>query len=191
MSPLKEGRFFTPGIREEYEELDDSSDSLNDDAWETDENGAFVSPKKGKARLGGEMSGGLPSGAPRADEDALGVTDITLGQLTPPEAQGDVASAFTICQHEVLQLPHLGMFRNPDPAPGTTIPIGGAAEGAKALPMPVKEPTTQEDGLRTELSLPYHKYNDLSEIPLRPNLAAIVGQAAREAGKWLIENMVR
>ena len=45
MSPPKEGRFFTPGIREEYKELDDSSDSLDGHAWETNENGAFVSPK--------------------------------------------------------------------------------------------------------------------------------------------------
>lgn len=223
MSPLKEGRFFTPGICEEYEELDDSSDSLDGDAWETDENGAFVSPKKGKARLGGEMSGGqpsgalradeddlgvtdisfgqlappggelsggIPSGAPRADEDVLGVTDISLGQLMPPEAQGDVAPAFTICQHEVVDLPSTGTFRNPEPVPGTTMPTDGAAEGANALPMLMEEPSVQKDGLSAELSLPFHKYNDLSEIPLRLNLAAIVGQAAREAGRWLTENML-
>ena len=57
LSPLKEGRFFTPGIHEEYVDLDDSSESLDGDAWKTDENGVFVSPKKGRERLGGEMSG--------------------------------------------------------------------------------------------------------------------------------------
>ena len=73
LSPSKEGRFFTPGIRQEFEEFDGWSQSDDGDAWDMDENGNFVSPKKGKDRLGVDMSRDLPSGAPRADEDALGV----------------------------------------------------------------------------------------------------------------------
>ena len=59
------------------------------------------------------MSGYLPSGAPRADGDALGVSDMSLNQPTPPEAQGDVAQPFTICHYEVADLPPTGRFRNP------------------------------------------------------------------------------
>ena len=73
LSPSKEGRFFTPGIRQEFEDFDGWSQSDDGDAWDMDENGNFVSPKKGKDRLGVDMSRDLPSGAPRADEDALGV----------------------------------------------------------------------------------------------------------------------
>ena len=113
MSPSKEGRFFTPGIREEYEEFDGLSQSDDGDACDIDENGAFVSPKKGKDRLGVEMSGYLPSGTPRADGDALGVSDMSLNHPTPPEAQGDVAPPFTICHYEVADLPPTGRFRNP------------------------------------------------------------------------------
>ena len=47
LSPSKEGRFFTPGIRQEFEEFDGWSQSDDGDAWDMDENGAFVSPKKG------------------------------------------------------------------------------------------------------------------------------------------------
>ena len=144
LSTPKEGRFFTPGIREEYRDLDDSSESLDGDAWETDENSAFVSPKKGKERLGGEM----------------------------------------------VDLPPIGLFRNPTPVPGTMMPTEGATEGEDALPVPVDEPITQEDVLRAALSQPYHKYNDLSEIPRHPDFAATVGQATRRAARWLIENLL-
>ena len=144
LSPPKEGRFFTPGIREEYGDLDDSSESLDGDAWETDDNGAFVSPKKGKERLGGEM----------------------------------------------VDLPPMGLFRNPTPVPGTMMPREGATEGENALPVALNEPITQEDVLRAELSQPYHKYNDLSEIPRHPDFAATVGQATRRAARWLIENLL-
>ena len=112
ISPPKGGRFFTPGIREEYEELDASSGSLDGDAWETDENGAFVSPKKGKETLRGEMSGDLPGGATRAGEDALGVSEISFCELTYPEAQGDAAPAFTICHYDIVDIPPTGIFRN-------------------------------------------------------------------------------
>ena len=118
------------------------------------------------------------------------MTDISLPQLTSSEAQGDAALAFTIGQHEVLDVPPTGMLRNPEPITGTTRPTDGAAEAANDIPMQVEELSAQEDGLRAELSLPYHKYNDLSEIFLRPNLAAIVGQAAREARRWFTENML-
>ena len=144
LSSPKEGRFFTPGIREEYGDLDDSSESLDGDAWETDDNGAFVSPKKGKERLGGEM----------------------------------------------VDLRPMGLFRNPTPVPGTMMPREGATEGENALPVALNEPITQEDVLRAALSQPYHKYNDLSEIPRHPDFAATVGQATRRAARWLIENLL-
>ena len=190
ISPPNEGRSFTPRIREDYEASDDSSHNLDGESWDTDENGAFVSPKKGKGMLRGEMSEDLPSSTPRADEDSLGLSVISLGQLISPKPQGDLGPAFTICHHEVVDLPPTGISRNPEPELGTIIPADGATEGEDALPMPVEESSTQEDVLLAKLSLPYCKYNDLSEIPLRPNLAAIVGQAGREAGRWLTENML-
>ena len=86
------------------------------------------------------------------------MTDISLPQLTSSEAQGDAALAFTIGQHEVLDVPPTGMLRNPEPITGTTRPTDGAAEAANDIPMQVEELSAQEDGLRAELSLPYHKY---------------------------------
>ena len=189
LSPPKEGRFFTPGIREEHEEVDDSSESLDGDAWEADENGAFVSPKKGKGSFRGEMSGGVTSGVLHADEDALGPSGI-LRQLTSPETERDIASAFTICHHEVVDLPPTGKFRSPEAVPGTMMPTDGATKGENALPMPVEGSSTKEDVLRAESSQPYQKYNDMSEIPCRPDFAATVGQATRRAARWLIENLL-
>ena len=190
MSPPMEGRSFTPRIREDSEEPDDLSDSLDGESWDTDENGAFVSPEKGKERLRGEMSGDLPSGARRADEDSLGLSEISLDQLTSPEAQGDIARSFTICHYDLVDLPPTGIFRNPELELGTMVPTDGTKEAKNALLVPVEESSTQESVLQAELSLPYIKYNDLSEIPLHQNLAATVGQAGREAGRWLIENIL-
>ena len=190
MSPPNEGRSFTPRIREDSEEVDDLSHSLDDESWETDENGAFVSPKKGKERLRGEMSEDLPSGTPRADGDLLGLSEVSSYQLTSPEAQGDIAPAFTICHYEAVDLAPTGIFWLPETELGTMIPLDRPIGGVSALPMPLEESSTQEDVLQAELSLPYCKYNDVSEIPLRRNLAATVGQAGREAGRWLTENIL-
>ncbi len=190
MSPPKQGRFFTPGVREESEEIENLSDSIDDESWETDENGAFVSPKKGKERLRGEMSGDISSGTTLANGDSLELSEISLAQLTSPEAQGEVAPTFTICHHEVVDMPSTETFRQPEPELDTAMPADGATDGKHALPIPVEESSTQEDVLRAELSLAYHRYNDLSEIPLRLNLAATVGQAGREAGRWLTENIL-
>ena len=190
MSPRMEGRFFTPRIREDSEELDGLSHNLDGECWETDENGAFVSPKKGKGKLRGEMGEDLPSSTLRADEDALGLSVISLGQLISPKIQGDIVSAFTICHYGVVDLPPTGNFRFTEPEPGTMVPTDGETKGENALPMSVVESSIQEDALQAVLSLPYCKYNDSSDIPLRPNLAATVGQAGREAGRWLTKNML-
>ena len=192
MSPPNEGRFFTPRIREDSEELEELSHNLDGESWETDENGAFVSPKKGKGRLRGEMSEDLLGGTPPADEDPLRLPVNSLGQLASPKAQGDVVSVFTICHYEVVDQPPTGIFQLPELELElvTIVPTDNAAEGKNALAMLVEESSTQEDVLQAELSLPYCKYNDLSDIPLRPNLAATVGQAGREAGRWLTENML-
>ena len=190
MSSLSEGRFFTPRMREEYEELEDLSDDPDGEAWETDENGAFVSPKKGKERFRGEMGEDFPSGAPRADEDPLGLPETSFGQLIARDAQGDEAPAFTVCHYEAVDVPPAGIFRNPVPELGSMIPTEGATKDENALPTPVGEPSTPKDVLQAELSPPNCKYNDVSEIPSRPDFAATVGQAAREFGTWLTENML-
>ena len=190
MSPPNEGRYFTPRIREDSEEPEYLSPSLDGESWETNENGAFVSPKKGKERLREEMSGDLPRGIRRADEDPQELSENSLDQLMTPEAQGDVIPAFTICHHVVVDLPPTGIFRLPEPGLGTMVLTEGATEGGNALPMPVEESSTQENVLQPELSLPYRKYNDLSEIPLRPDFAATVGQTTRELCRWFIENML-
>ena len=70
------------------------------------------------------------------------------------------------------------------------MPTDGATEAGNALPMPVEGSSTEEDVLRAELSKPYHKYNDLSEIPRRPDLAATVEQATHRAARRLIENLL-
>ena len=70
------------------------------------------------------------------------------------------------------------------------MPADVTTEGENTLPVPVEESPTQEDVVRAELSLPYHKYNDLSEIPLRPSFAATVGQATREAGRSVMETFL-
>lgn len=185
-----EGRFFTPRIREDSDDFDDHSDSPDGEFWETDENGAFVSPKKGKERLRGEMCEDLLSGTAPADEYSLGLSGFSLGEKPSPEAQGDVAPAFTICHYEVVDLPPTGTFRLPEPDIGTMMPTDGATEAKNALPLPVEESSVQEDILQAEPSLPYCKYNNLSEIPFRLDFAATVGQAAREFGRWFTEDML-
>ena len=190
MWPSNEGRFFTPRIREDSEDFDDYSDSLDGEAWETDENGAFVSPKKGKERLRCEMGEDPPRGIQRAEEDSLGLSQMSLGRPTSPEAQGDMVAAFTICHYVVADLPPTGMFGPSGSETGTTLLTNAVTEAENALPTPVGEPLTQEGALQVELCLPYCKYNDLSEIPLRLNLVATVGRAVREAGRWFTENML-
>ena len=190
MSPLNEGRFFTPRIREEYEELEDLSDGPDGESWETDEYGAFVSPKKGKERFKGEMGEDIPTGAPRADEDSLGLPEMSFGRLISREAQGDVAPAFTVCHYEAVDVPPTGIFQNTEPGLGTMIPTEGATEDENALPTPVGESSTQKDVLQVELSPPNCKDNDVSEIPFRTDFATTIGQAAREFSRWLTENML-
>ena len=190
MSPPNEGRYFTPRIREDSGESDDMSESSDGEVWETDENGAFVSPRKGKERLKGGMDEDNPSGTLRADEDSLGIPVISFGQLISPKVQGEVSPAFTICRHEEVDLPPMGILRFPEPETGPMVPTEDATEGENALPMPVEEPSSQEDISQAELSLPYCKYNDLSEIPLRSNPMATIGQATRKFGRWLTENML-
>ena len=190
MSPPNEGRFFTPIIREDSEDLDDYSDSLDGEAWEIDENGAFVSPKKGKERFWREVGEDLPRGTQGTEEDSLGLSEMSFGRLTSPEAQGDMVTAFTICHHLVADLPPTGTFRQSEPEAGTMLPTDAVTEAENTLPMPMGEPSTQQDVLQAELCLPYCKYNDLSEIPLQLNLAATVGKAVREAGRWFTENML-
>ena len=177
MSPPNEGRHFTPRIRENSGESDDLSDSSDGEFWETDENGAFVSPKKGKERLKGWMDEDDPSGTLRADENSLGLSKISFGQLISGEAQGD--------------LPRTGICRLPEPEFGITVlTMDGATGVENALPMPVEGSSTQENVLQAGLSLPYCKYNDVSEIPLHLNLAVTVGQAGREFARWLTQNML-
>ena len=115
MSPPNEGRFFTPGVREESEEDENLSHNIDGESWDTDENGAFVSPKKGQVRLRGEMSGDISSNTTLANGDFLDSSEISIVQLTSPEAQGEVAPAFTICYHEVVDMPPTGVFRNSEP----------------------------------------------------------------------------
>ena len=174
MSPLHEGRYFTPRIREDSGESDDLSDSSDGEFWETDENGAFVSPKKGKKRLKGGMDEDSSSGTLRTDEDSLGLPKISFGQLMSGEAQGN--------------LPPTGICRLPEPELEImALTMDGATGGDNALHMLVEGSSTQEDVLEAGLSIPYCKYNDVSEIPLRSTLAATVGQAGREAARWLAE----
>ena len=190
MSPPHEGQFFTPRIRENSEDFDDYSDSLDGEAWETDENGAFVSPKKGKEGLRRGMGEDLPRGTQRAEEDSLGLSEMSLSRLTSPEAQGDMITAFTIYHHVVADLPPTGMFRPSGSETGTTLPTNAVTEAENALPMPVGEPSTQKDVLHAELFSPNCKYKDVSETPLRPHFAATIGQAARDFGRWFTENML-
>ena len=190
MSPPQEGRFFTPRLREDSEESDDLSDSVDDEFWETDENGVFVSPKKGKERLRGEMGEDCLSGTAPADEDSLVLSGFSLGELPSPEAQGDIAPACTICQVQVVDTPSTGIFRLPEPGLGPMNPTDGATKAENALPMSVEGVSSQEDVLQAKSSLPYCKYNDVSEISLRPYFAATIGQAAREFGRWFTENML-
>ena len=102
LSPPKGGRFFTPGIREEYEELDDLSGSLDGDAWETDEHGAFVSPKKSKERLGGEMVDPWPMGLFRNPTPGPGIMMPTEG-ATEGENALPVPMEEPITQEDVLR----------------------------------------------------------------------------------------